>query len=251
MDKAWIFLLIFLGTLVAAGAASVWIIQRKLRQVSRFMFGTDSFLEGLEKQEERIAETPKSVSSMTSVYLPQIAKDFPEFSLEEFKKRSESSLREFLSALDTQDLSRLSDTSEGLRTQARQRIDDQNRQGIREQFRNVRIHQTAISRYEKRPGCCAVTFQSAVEYVCGRTRKGEKEVVPDRVQTRYEIEWIYVQDAERYRNAAGSAGAVGVSCPNCGAPIKNLGARFCEYCGSAVEVISSRVWSLEHIKEDA
>ena len=40
------------------------------------------------------------------------------------------------------------------------------------------------------------------------------------------------------------------TCPNCGAPIKNLGAKFCEYCGSAVEVINSRVWSLEHIKED-
>ena len=86
MDKAWIFLLIFLGTLAAAGAISVWIIQRKLRQVSRSMFGTDSLLEGLEQQEERIAETPRSVSSMTSIYLPQIAKDFPEFSLEEFRK---------------------------------------------------------------------------------------------------------------------------------------------------------------------
>ena len=215
------------------------------------MFGTDSLLEGLEQQEERIAETPKSVSSMTSIYLPQIAKDFPEFSLEEFRKKSESSLRGFLSALETQELSRLSGASEGLRNQARLRIDDQDRQGIREQFRNVKIHQTAISQYEKRPGCCAVTFQSAVEYVYGRTRNGEKEVMPDRIQTRYEIEWIYVQDAERYRNAAGSAGAVGVSCPNCGAPIKNLGAKFCESCGSAVEVINSRVWSLEHIKEDA
>lgn len=47
----------------AAGAISVWIIQRKLRQVSRSMFGTDSLLEGLEQQEERIAETPRSVSS--------------------------------------------------------------------------------------------------------------------------------------------------------------------------------------------
>ena len=42
----------------------------------------------------------------------------------------------------------------------------------------------------------------------------------------------------------------GRPCPNCGAPIKNLGAKSCEYCGSAVEVINSRVWSLEHIKED-
>ena len=72
--------------------------------------------------------------------------------------------------------------------------------------------------------------------------------MPDRIQPRYDMEWIYIQDAERYGQAAG--GAVGVSCPNCGAPIKNLGAKFCEYCGSAVEVINSRVWSLEHIKED-
>ena len=107
MDKAWIFLLIFLGTLAAAGAVSVWIIQRKLRQVSRSMFGTDSLLEGLEQQEERIAETPRSVSSMTSIYLPQIAKDFPEFSLEEFRKKSENSLNAFLSALETQELSSL------------------------------------------------------------------------------------------------------------------------------------------------
>ena len=216
MDKAWIFLLIFLGTLAAAGAISVWIIQRKLRQVSRSMFGTDSLLEGLEQQEERIAETPKSVSSMTSIYLPQIAKDFPEFSLEEFRKKSENSLNAFLSALETQELSSLAGISESLRNQARLRIDDQDRQGIREQFRNVKIHQTAISRYEKRPGCCAVTFQSAVEYVYGRTRNGEKEVMPDRIQTRYDMEWIYIQDPERYGQAAG--GAVGVSCPDCGAP---------------------------------
>ena len=178
-----------------------------------------------------------------------IAKDFPEFSLEEFRKKSENSLNAFLSALETQELSSLAGISESLRNQARLRIDDQDRQGIREQFRNVKIHQTAISRYEKRPGCCAVTFQSAVEYVYGRTRNGEKEVMPDRIQTRYDMEWIYIQDPERYGQAAG--GAVGVSCPNCGAPIKNLGAKFCEYCGSAAEVINSRVWSLEHIKEDA
>ena len=89
------------------------------------MFGTDSLLEGLEQQEERIAETPRSVSSMTSIYLPQIAKDFPEFSLEEFRKKSENSLNAFLSALETQELSSLAGISESLRNQARLRIDDQ------------------------------------------------------------------------------------------------------------------------------
>ena len=58
MDKAWIFLLIFLGTLAAAGAISVWIIQRKLRQVSRSMFGTDSLLEGLNSRRSGSRKRP-------------------------------------------------------------------------------------------------------------------------------------------------------------------------------------------------
>ena len=174
-------------------------------------------------------------------------KEHPEFSLEEFRKKSENSLNAFLSALETQELSSLAGISESLRNQARLRIDDQDRQGIREQFRNVKIHQTAISRYEKRPGCCAVTFQSAVEYVYGRTRNGEKEVMPDRIQTRYDMEWIYIQDPERYGQAAG--GAVGVSCPNCGAPVTQLGSHKCEYCGGVVEPVNIRCWQYQHFRE--
>ena len=39
---------------------------------------------------------------------------------------------------------------------------------------------------------------------------------------------VYIQNVDMVAN--GSEG-LGLNCPNCGAPIKSLGQKFCEYCG--------------------
>ena len=44
-------------------------------------------------------------------------------------------------------------------------------------------------------------------------------------------------------------GALGITCPNCGAPITNLGAKFCEYCGAGVVELNVHAWSFENIEE--
>ena len=49
--------------------------------------------------------------------------------------------------------------------------------------------------------------------------------------------------------ALGGETAVGVTCPNCGAPVTRLGSKFCEYCGSGLREISVRVWSINRIAE--
>lgn len=248
MEKTVIFLLLFAAALAGGAGLSIFLIMRKLRQIYRSTFGTDSILEGLKKQEELIAETPKSVSAMTSIYLPAIVRDFPEFSYDEFEKRSENALKAMLSAIERQMEDGLETMAEGLKKQIRLRIEDNRRQKVEEEFHNVRIHRTAITEYEKKPGRCVIVFQSAVEYVYGKKQDGEAVVSEDRIQTRYDMEWIYIQDAEKI---SGSGKAVGLNCPNCGAPIKDLGAKTCDYCGLAVETINFRVWSLDHIKENA
>ena len=48
---------------------------------------------------------------------------------------------------------------------------------------------------------------------------------------------------------AGMDNAVGTTCPNCGAPITNLGAAYCEYCGSAVTLLNLKVWTLHSFDE--
>ena len=37
--------------------------------------------------------------------------------------------------------------------------------------------------------------------------------------------------------------------PNCGAPVRSLGAKKCEYCGSYVEPVNIKVWKLQSFHE--
>ena len=39
-------------------------------------------------------------------------------------------------------------------------------------------------------------------------------------------------------------------CYNCGAPVRNLGMKFCEYCGTGVIEVNTRVWKFNSITEE-
>lgn len=230
--------------------------------VSRLAFGTDSFIQGLRSQEDRLATTPKSVSGMTSLCLPQIQRDFPEFSLAEFTQRAENQLKAGLAAIEQQDLGRLTQASEDLKNQISLRIEDNRRRGIREHFQKIKVHRTEIARYQKRAGCCVITLQSAVEHEYWEEGLGEGKDNPEKkrktkkkedsrkephmVQARYNMELMYVQDPEKLQPGQTAAA---VTCPQCGAPVGRLGSKFCEYCGCGIEPINIRVWSLNRIQE--
>ena len=55
-----------------------------------------------------------------------------------------------------------------------------------------------------------------------------------------------VQDADRLHNRAT---ALGVNCPNCGAPVKTLGEKFCQFCGTAIKEINIRSWKFNSVNE--
>ena len=78
---------------------AIFFVMFKVRQISREFFGTPSLIEGLKRQEALEVDTPKSVSGMTSVELPRIEKDFPEFHWPEWKQRCENQLKGYLEAL--------------------------------------------------------------------------------------------------------------------------------------------------------
>lgn len=297
-----------LGILVGIGLVSAgvyaWLrVRKQVRIFSMALFGTSSLREGLEHQADILAETPKSVSGMTRLCLPRIEEDFPEFHWAQWKQRCENMLRGYLEALEYQDLSRLEQRgavpgageerqrgrsgpgaaetgggiSEELRRQIEFRIREQQSRGVRERFRQVKIHQTEISRYQKEAGLCVIKLQSAVEYYyeeiresqegdggeeahvekspgsrLGRKRgnqKGSQQEKPGplRQQNRYNMELVYVQDMTK---AGDYATAVGATCPNCGAPITRLGSKFCEYCGTGVTPIDIRVWKLHRIEKE-
>ena len=158
-------------------------------------------------------------------------------------------MKSALRAIDARDEALLVDASEELHRQISLRVAELKESGQREYFRNIAIHQTEIAHYQKEGGTCAILVQSAVgclhytENAAGELVSGSRE---RKVQTKYNTELVYIQDAALLQDGAT---AVGVTCPNCGAPVTRLGSKFCEYCGSGLREISVRVWSINRIAE--
>jgi len=250
MEWFWI---VGLAAFLAASGAVAWAVHRirsRVRQFSRSAFGTASILDGLKQQQETLAETPKSVSGMTKIYLPQIARDFPAFRYEEFRQKAENMLLSAFSALSEQDISLLHDASEDLRQQVSLQIENAVSRGVRERFLDPRIHQTEITAYRKGNGRCCIVLQSAVGYYRydesqGRVVSGSSEFM---TQTKYNIELVYIQDRTQLEKAQGDR-ALGLTCPNCGAPITSLGTKVCEYCGTQIEEVSQYAWEINRFSE--
>lgn len=242
--------LVIVLVVIGAVAFGVWRARMRARELAQAAFGTDSLLEGFKQTETAIANTPRSVSSMTSIYLPQIHKDFPEFNWNDMRMRSDNVLKSYLMAIDGRDPSMLSEGSRELRDALRLHLASLHDAGQVEQFDQVKIHRTEIANYEKRNGRCTVRCQSAVQYKhavfdeAGVVVSGDAERW---TQARYDVDIVYIQDQDKVRDDRDRADAV--NCPNCGAPVTNLGAKKCAYCGSALEPYNIRVWSFHKVEE--
>ena len=252
MNGAIVFLAVVL-LLIAGGAAwGIYRLKRTVRDISRAAFGTDSFREGLERQEILMEETPKSVNGMTDLCLPRIERDFPEFQWPQWRQHCEMVLKSYLQAVEKREVSLLAEGLPELRRQVEFEIEEQkgldeqvvsaqdasDRNCRRRSYQQSKIHRTEIAGYQKMPGKRVIQVQSSVEY---RNRFTQKKV-----QTRFNMELVYIQDLSKIKESVTAVGAV---CPNCGAPITALGNRSCEYCGSAVEPVDVRVWRLHRIEE--
>ncbi len=254
---------ILAGVLLLSGGVFGWLrVRKQVRLFSLAIFGTSSLREGLERQADILGETPKSVSGMTKLCLPQIESDFPEFQWAQWRQRCENLLKGYLRALESQDLSALEGgegrgqemgVSDELLRQTEFQIQEQKRKGVREAYRQVRIHQTEIARYQKEAGLCIIRLQSAVEYYYQeegaeeRSGSSRQPSGPQKEQNRFNMELIYVQDISK---AGDCATAIGATCPNCGAPVTRLGSKFCEYCGTGIIPIDIRVWKLHRIEKE-
>ena len=241
-------LIIVLGLILAILVLIFYGVSR-VKRFSRQLFGTDDIIQGVKKAQEDVASTPRSVSAMTRIALPQIVSDFPDFQYDEMKQRAENALTQYLQALTAQDVEILQEGNGDLKEQLRSQISSSVSQGKCEHFTQVKIHQTEIARYRKEAGRCIVTFQSAVESYHYVTDASSVVHGSDRTleQSRYNIDLVYIQNRDLAKG--NTDGALGLTCPNCGAPITNLGAKFCEYCGAGVVELNVHAWSFENIEE--
>ena len=221
-------------------------VRYRISQFSREAFGTPDIIEGFRQQEAEYVERPKAVSGMTRLEVPKIEKDFPEFHWPEWCAKCEKTLREFLEAIEHQDVSYIKDAGQSLKDQARLRIAENKELGIEEAYDQFRVHQTEINRYEKSPGMCRIKVQSAVEYYYSRRGdKKKKDIENHKEQHRFNLELVYIQDITKLSSMYASS--VSIHCPNCGGVLEHLGSRHCEYCGAGLEAFNTRIWSINRI----
>lgn len=242
-----VFLIVFIA--VTKISRKVSRIQSKASNFARMAWGTDSITEGIEKAQWEYSTTPKSVSAGTSLYLPRISKDFPDFHYEEMKERANNVLISYLRAIDGGQVSLLEEGTDELKEQLETYIEMLEQKDLKEHFERIKVHRTEIYKYIKDAGRCTVIFQTAIEYIHyidqnGVVKKGRKEM---KEQGRYNIEMIYIQDRDLIEDTGDFA--LGINCPNCGGAISSLGAKVCKYCGTPVVELNIKSWHFSKISK--
>lgn len=247
-------LIILILTLIVIGCIyyGIYQLKKKVRQFSRQAFGTDSLKEGFEQIEKEYEITPKSVSAMTSVCLPRIKRDFPDFSYDEMKAKANNVLTSYLLGLSTLSAAALTEGNSELKNKLQNEIQIWKSKDKAPHFDSIKIHRTEISNYTKRAGRCIITFQSSVQYHQyvtdheGHVVSGNKDAL---FQSKYDTDLVYIQDRKLLEDAHLGNDSLGVNCPNCGAPITNLGAKYCEFCGTGVVEINIHAWQFDDVRE--
>ncbi len=178
-------------------------------------------------------EQPKSLSSMDTVYLDNIKKDFPEIHINELKREAEKVLLDAFQGVERKDSSNFKGK---IKSFVDSMISDYAGENV--SFDQMKIHNTVVSNYKKEGGIATIYFATAFEYYLNTNGKRVKK------QDRAKIEFIYVYDMNE---VDADKKVLGIHCPNCGSPITTLGQKKCSYCGQAILEFIGRVFTCNDI----
>lgn len=193
----------------------------------------------MNEQTADFQDTPKSLFGMESTYKSLIEKDFPDLNLNELKAMAENYIIKYLNCIEHKNVVKFDYASDKMNSLLASMIDDLGRDIV--SYDSIKVHKTILNRYEKNKGLATMKFQTSLEYRY-KKNNGEYKKIQDRITT----EFIYIIDAEQVSK---SSKALGLNCPNCGAPVKNIGEKYCDYCGSGIKDIVKKTWILNNISQ--
>ena len=191
----------------------------------------------------------KNVKGMTKLLEPEIIRDFPEFNRDLIFSRCESNLRKIFNAIESQDTTAINNDEEFiyLREKINQQIEDMKSNNVTEKFDNIEFNRHAIMAYNKNNGKVTIKISTTLSYYYKTNRTDKKSYEDIKKQTRYTSEFVYVYNERRFTK---NQVTFSVLCPNCGAPLRGLESKYCEYCGNHVERINLKIWKMSSYKED-
>lgn len=178
-------------------------------------------------------EVPKSLSSMDSIYLDQIKKDFKDININELKRKAEQAIIDLYNSVEEKNSSKLTGKIKSI---SEDMINDYKDKDVK--FNEIKFHKTVVSNYKKEKGVATITFGCSFQYYL------ELNGTSTKTQDRAKVEFIYVFDLTKVKK---EVNVLGIHCPNCGSPITNLGEKKCSYCGGAVYEIIGRVFTCNDI----
>ena len=100
------------------------IIANKIKNFSRNVFGTTDISKIINKEEFINDEVPKSLSSLDSLYLENIKKDFPELNINQLKAMVEKNIIECIDAIENRDVGIIKTKSDKIKKYIESKIDD-------------------------------------------------------------------------------------------------------------------------------
>ncbi len=214
-------------------------ISRRVREFLQTYFHANTLKEAIENSKIEDENTHKSISSMESIYLDKIRTDFPDLNLNELKSKAEANIINVLDTIESKNIDKLDNKNEKVVSFTQNKIDDLKDEKVT--IDNIKIHKTLLNKYEVGNGIATIQIASSLEYFY---KKGNQ--VGHKVQTRFKTEFIYIIDASKLNN---NVKGLGLNCPNCGAPVKTLGHKHCEYCNTGIIEIVKKVWIINNINE--
>lgn len=247
MEFLLIWLSIVFVILIIIGAI-ILVIYSKLKKSVKSLGLSESELVSMIKDGESDAITRhKSISGMSSLIIPRIVRDFPNFSESELYRKVETSLLAIFNSLENEVVLNKVELNV-IKNNLELTIEDMKNSNISKTFKDIKFHNHAIKSYKKSDGVLMISVATSLEYFY--KEKKNDEIISDysdyKKQTVYETKFIYVYDPEKYES---TKNLIGIHCPNCGSPVKNLSNKHCAYCGSGLEDINLKSWFISEYKE--
>ena len=188
---------------------------------------------------------PYSVPQLTAVYRPKIERDFPEMSYERLESMARNGMIAILNAVESKKIDSVKDSSQNLQNQLKGIVEDYSGRGEDIHYDNVDIHAVAIESYNSTQTTAAAVFQISLQSLAYRTKNGAvvngSNTVPR--QNLFSITLMHNQKGD-----SGSKHYFEANCPNCGAPIEDLGSRSCPFCSSGLVPVVDKIWQIDSFK---
>ena len=245
------FILILLGTIIGVILflfIVFYIVYRKFMKTAKSygMGSLKNIAEEIRKGTMEVRMRPKQISGVTDLMKRKIARDFPNFSDSELFNKTETSLRCIFNSLEEKEL-------KGdlilLNDQLKEIIADYKTNDINVKYDDVKFHKFTIKNYTKKDGVATINIATSVEYYYSKMKKNKVIEKYDeyKKQTSYSVDFIYVYDISKVKDYEK---VLGITCPNCGAPVKDLNNKVCRYCNTGLEDINLKNWFISSYKED-